>query len=320
MSPRRRFRVKKTASQKGKPAEKLYTIGTVSQLTGVGAITLRAWERRYDLIKPVRKESGHRLYTRKHIDQINRITALTSQGMRISQIRPEMLEVSDATAEPGAEVRDRWDEALDSMIAAIIDFDEERLETIYNETLAIAPIEEVTRRLVQPLLRALGDRWESGEGSVVEEHFFSFFLRNRLGAQFHHRSRRKTGPLLLVACLPGEMHEIALQVFALAAHNQGFRILSLGASMPLKEISYVARKKKADAIVLSGSVEPDREMLDEELAALVSQVDQPVFVGGQSSVSACDAINRTGAVALGQDIATGLKRLGEALEHPEAEA
>ena len=62
------------------PNEKLYTIGTVSKLTGVGAITLRAWERRYDLITPVRKESGHRLYTRRHIDQINRITALTQQG------------------------------------------------------------------------------------------------------------------------------------------------------------------------------------------------------------------------------------------------
>ena len=66
--------------------EKLYTIGTVSKLTGVGAITLRAWERRYELIHPVRKESGHRLYTRAHIDQINRINALTDQGMRISQI------------------------------------------------------------------------------------------------------------------------------------------------------------------------------------------------------------------------------------------
>ena len=83
------------------PNEKLYTIGTVSKLTGVGAITLRAWERRYNLIVPVRKESGHRLYTRRHIDQINRITALTQQGMRISQITPEMLE-ADVQGDGGA--------------------------------------------------------------------------------------------------------------------------------------------------------------------------------------------------------------------------
>ncbi len=295
--------------------EKLYTIGTVSKLTGVGAITLRAWERRYDLITPVRKESGHRLYTRKHIDQINRITALTSQGIRISQISPDMLEVASPNPDGEASgTRDRWSESLDTMIAAIIDFDEQRLEDVYNEALAIAPIEEVTTRLVQPLLRTLGARWKNGEGSIAEEHFFSFILRNRLGAQFHHRSRRATGPYLLVACLPGEMHEIALQVFALAAHNSGYRILSLGASMPLDEIAFVARKKKCDAIVLSGSVEPDKKVIENDLAKLVSDVDLPVFVGGQSSVAVCDAINKTGATALGQDISTGLKRLALALK------
>ncbi|HKJ18602.1 MAG TPA: MerR family transcriptional regulator [Xanthomonadales bacterium] len=295
--------------------EKLYTIGTVSKLTGVGAITLRAWERRYDLITPVRKESGHRLYTRKHIDQINRITSLTSQGMRISQIRPDMLEVTNTdSSEEGSRHRDHWDESLDAMIASIVDFDEHRLESVYNQALAIAPIEEVTAKLVQPLLRSLGARWKSGDGSIAEEHFFSFILRNRLGAQFHHRSRRANGPYLLVACLPGEMHEIALQVFALSAHNSGYRILSLGASMPLEEIAYVAEKKKCDAIVLSGSVEPDLQVIEQDLAKLVSQADIPVFVGGQSSVAVCDAINKTGAIALGQDISTGLKRLNDALK------
>lgn len=295
-------------------SEKLYTIGTVSKLTGVGAITLRAWERRYDLIEPVRKDSGHRLYTRKHIDQINRITALTSQGMRISQIRPEMLEnPAEAQVEGETGVPDRWDEALEAMIAAIVDFDEDRLESTYSGALAMANIDEVTKRLIQPLLKALGTRWETGEGNVAEEHFFTFFLRNRLGAQFHHRSRRKSGKLLLVACLPGEMHEMALQIFALAAHNEGFRILSLGASMPLSEVAYVAAKKRCDAVVLSGSLSPDPGVIEKDLAALVKEVDVPVFVGGQSSVSVCDAINRTGATALGQDIPAGLQRLTRSL-------
>lgn len=96
------------------PGEKLYTIGTVSKLTGVGAITLRAWERRYRLIEPVRKESGHRLYTRRHIDQINRITALTQQGMRISQVRPEMLESDAPGLEAGADA-DQWREWLNGI-------------------------------------------------------------------------------------------------------------------------------------------------------------------------------------------------------------
>ena len=171
----------------GQPGEKLYTIGTVSKLTGVGAITLRAWERRHGLIKPVRKESGHRLYTRRHIDQISRILALTQQGMRISQINPSMLE-SELAASPSKD-SDQWKGRLNSMMAAIINFDEDRLEEVYSEALSLHAIGIVTRNLLTPLLIELGLRWASGEGSVAEEHFFSFYLRNKLGALFHHQYR-----------------------------------------------------------------------------------------------------------------------------------
>src|SRR5210317_254656 len=223
------------------PGEKLYTIGTVSKLTGVGAITLRAWERRHGLIQPVRKESGHRLFTRQHIDQINRITALTQQGLRISQIRPEMLETEVQTE--ADEESDTWNDHINSMIAAIISFDEERLEEIYNEALSLYPIGVVTRRLLTPLLIELGLRWEGGEGNIAEEHFFAFYLRNKLGARYHHRGRGNQGPLVLLAGLPGEHHEIGLLLFALAAHESGFRVLPLGANMPLAELPVVASKK-----------------------------------------------------------------------------
>ena len=300
------------------PGEKLYTIGTVSKLTGVGAITLRAWERRYGLIQPVRKDSGHRLYTRNHIDQINRITALTDKGMRISQIRPEMLASEAAAAVEGGPDADHWRDYLNGMLAAIIDFDEERLEELYNEALSLYPIGLVTRKLLTPLLIELGLRWEGeGDGAIAEEHFFAFYLRNKLGARYHHRprgtQRSAGGPLVLLAGLPGEYHEFGLLLFALAAHESGYRVLSLGANMPLGELSSVARKKHCAAILLSGAIEPSKETLSDSLPRLVARSAAPVLVGGLSSVYACDAITRTGAEALGRDIEHGLQRLGELL-------
>ena len=293
------------------PGEKLYTIGTVSSLTGVGAITLRAWERRYGLIKPIRKESGHRLYTRQHIDQINRITSLTQQGLRISQISPEMLEnePSMETADQG----DRWNDYLNSMLAAIISFDEERVEEIYNEALSLYPIGAVTRSLLTPLLIELGLRWASDQGSIAEEHFFAFYLRNKLGARYHHRSRGNHGLRLLLAGLPGEHHEIGLLLFALAAHDAGYRVVPLGANMPLGELAYVAGKKDCSAILLSGAIEPSTRTLSKDLPALVQATSLPVLVGGLSSVYACDAIQRAGAEALGRDIELGLRKLREVL-------
>jgi DNA-binding transcriptional MerR regulator/methylmalonyl-CoA mutase cobalamin-binding subunit len=291
--------------------EKLYTIGTVARLTGVGSITLRAWERRYGLLRPVRKASGHRLYTRHHIDQINRISTLTRQGVRVSQIRPEMLESRDATRD--APESAPWQRYLDSMISAVIAFDEERLEETYHSALSLYPIDTVTRRLLTPLLVELGLRWASGEGSIAEEHFCSFYLRNKLGARYHHRPRVSHGPQLLLAGLPGEHHEIGLLLFALAAQEAGYRILPLGSNMPLAELASIARRKSCQAIVLSGALEPDEVTLQRDLPGLVAASGVPVLVGGLASVYACDAINRAGAATLGREIGTGMLRLAELL-------
>jgi DNA-binding transcriptional MerR regulator len=294
------------------PAEKLYTIGTVSKLTGVGAITLRAWERRYALIKPVRKESGHRLFTREHIDQINRITALTQQGIRISQIRPEMLE-SDPAGDDTDQAANVWKGYLNGMISAIISFDEPRLEEIYNEALSLYPISLMTSKLLSPLLVELGLRWETGTAGIAEEHFFAFYLRNKLGARYHHQSRNGNGDMILTAGLPGEHHEIGLLLFSLGALEAGYRVLALGANMPFGELPQIARKTHCRAIVLSGAIEPSKTLLTRDLPKLVEQADVPILVGGLSSVYSCDAITRAGAEALGRDIEHGMQCLEAAL-------
>lgn len=296
--------------------EKLYTIGTVSRLTGIEPVTLRAWERRYQLIRPVRKQSGHRLYTSRHIDLINHITALTHRGLRISQIRPEMLH-PDSGTEPAEAIRfNPWRERLDGVVSATVSFDQDRLEAIYNEALSLHPIELVTRKLLKPALIELGRRWESRRGSVAEEHFFAFFLRNKLGARFQHQVGRAQGRKLLVAGLPGELHELALLLFALAAMDHGFGIICLGANMPLDELSEVAQRTGCDAVVLSGSVTPARAAFGQQLAQLVEACPVPVFIGGQASVLASDAIGKAGATVLGTELETGLQRLAGMLREP----
>ena len=99
-------------------SRRLYPIGTVASLTGVPVITLRAWERRYGLLTPVRKPSGHRLYTREDIDRIHRVVALLDDGMRIGQVHDELV----ATSEPDtdAETSTVWDSYRKEMIAAIV--------------------------------------------------------------------------------------------------------------------------------------------------------------------------------------------------------
>jgi DNA-binding transcriptional MerR regulator len=298
------------AGQTSAPTE-LYPIRTVASLTGVNPITLRAWERRYGLIRPTRTDSGHRLYTREQIEQIQRVLALLEKGIPISQVR-QVIEARAEGAAP-AVAKGPWPAYLERMVSAITRFDENALEDTYNEALALYPADLVTRRLLLPLLEELGERWASAEGSVAEEHFFGVYLRNKLGARFHHRARGNTGPKLLIACLPGELHEIGALLFALAVQELGYRIVLLGANMPLADLPVVVRRAAIDAIVLSGSVTPSPELLTADLPRLVAAVRVPVCVGGLTSVKHRDALVAAGAHPMGAELEHGLRRLREIL-------
>ena len=291
----------------------LFPIRTVSELTGVNAITLRAWETRYGLIEPIRKSSGHRLYTQEHIDLINRVVGLLDRGMRIGQINAETLSGADLDSDSTEQRQDHWQRHINGMIAAIIRFDESSLERIYGEALSFYPVRVVTDKLLTPLMRELGERWANKRGSVAEEHFFGFYLRNKLGARFHHRSQVQTGPRLLLACLPGDLHEIGLLLFALDACDQGFQTVLLGANMPLEELPAAVNKTKSDALVLSGVIEPTEKVITEQLPRLVNDISVPVFLGGGIAARNFDRLRKSGVRLIGKDIDTGIRQIAETL-------
>ncbi|MFP5504859.1 MAG: MerR family transcriptional regulator [Gammaproteobacteria bacterium] len=290
----------------------LYPIGTVSMLTGVNPVTLRAWERRYGLVKPHRTDSGHRLYRASDVERIREILRLMDEGIPVGRIDAALRQ--QAAAPSGQSHPDVWTDYRERMVAAVGRFDEAGLETVYSAAMGLYPVDVVTRQLLLPLLRTLGERWANAEGSVAEEHFFSLYLRNKLGARFHHRSTHPHGPRLLAACLPGEHHEIGLLLFALAAHDRGYNVTLLGADMPLEELPLVARRTHSAAIVLAGAVAPDADVLYRRLPALTRGLRLPVFIGGGCVRECREAIEKSGAIAIGEDVTLGLRSIVEQID------
>ncbi|HOW77435.1 MAG TPA: MerR family transcriptional regulator [Candidatus Competibacteraceae bacterium] len=297
------------------PDQGLVPIRTVSSLTGVNSVTLRAWERRYDLIKPVRTPKGHRLYTMADVALIQQVVVLLDNGMSIGQVR-RVLE-ADTTSQELAHEGDRgqaldlWPHYQHQLLQAIAAFDDGVLNDLYTEILSLYPVDIVTSRLIVPLLRELGERWVEGTGSIAEEHFFSVFLRNKLGARFHHNSRAPQGPKLLAACLPGEQHEVGLLLFALAALDRNYSIVLLGSNTPLAELPAVVDRAAVQAIVLAGSA--NTVAFTEELRPLCQTVTIPVFIGGQVVNHQADVIHAVGAIPLEEDLSLALRRIDRRL-------
>jgi DNA-binding transcriptional MerR regulator len=297
------------------PAEGLLPIRTVSSLTGVNAVTIRAWERRYGLITPQRTPKGHRLYTHQDVEQINRIVQLLNQGISVGHVKPLLGQrPDDGSTSPAADHRDTWKDHQDKMLSAIERFDEPSLDSTYNDALSLYPLDIVNQRLTTPLLRLLGERWKKRDTGIAEEHFFSVYLRNKLGARIHHLNQRGNGPLILLACLPGELHETGLLFVALAAVNDRYRVLILGANTPLKQIPAVLDKKPCAAVVLSSSSKPARGIISKDLPDLIGHIDTPVFMGGKTSVLHQEELEKIGITCLGENISGGLQLISKALK------
>lgn len=291
-----------------------FPIRTVASITGVNPVTLRAWERRYKLIVPQRTPKGHRLYSGDDIELIEKILGLLDDGISIGQVKGILgkTDTPDLGTDESAP-RDVWDTYRQKMLQAIEQFDESLLDATYNDALSLYPIDLVNSRLTAPLLRNFGERWKDDTPIVAQEHFFSFYLRNKLGARVHHLNQRNTGPRLLLACLPGEFHEIGMLFFALAAVTRGFRILSLGANTPLELIPGVLEQQHCEAVVLSGSARPARGVFRDALQALVDKAGVPVFIGGSVSKRHADTIKEAGAIPTGKDIQPALQQITETL-------
>lgn len=281
-------------------------IRTISSLTGVNAVTLRAWERRYGLVRPARTPKGHRLYSQQHVERIRRVLALMERGVPIGRVR-DLID-AEAAPEPSA-AASHWQDSLQRMSTAIANFDEAELDHIYDESLGIHPVEQVTRGLLLPLLVHLGERWRDLAGGIAEEHFFSMYLRSKLGARLQHRMRYAAGPRVLASCVPGEQHEIGLLLFALQAHAAGLRTVLLGADTPLDEVVIARKRSAARAVVLSSSLQPADGFLTGELPRLVREAGCPVFIGGDAAQSRRREIAAAGAIPLYVPIEEGVRLL-----------
>ena len=228
------------------PAEAL-RIGEFARRAGVSPELLRAWERRYGLLQPVRSEGGFRLYTAEDAERVARMQHGLEQGLSAAEAARRAL--SQARPAEGL-----LDDARRRLLAAVAAYDETAVHAVLDEALAAFSLEAVLRELILPSLRELGDEWERGELEVGQEHFASNVIRERLlGAG--RLWGRGGGPLAILACAPGERHDIGLIAFGLLLRSHGWRMLFLGADTPIETLEGAVAANPARLVVVA-SMDP----------------------------------------------------------------
>lgn len=244
--------------------EQYLPIREVTKQTGVNPVTLRAWERRYGLVIPLRTAKGHRLYTQQHVEQIHQILTWINRGVAVSRIRELLEQNQDAVETPGD---DPWEQLRQELGAAVTALAERRLDEAYNRATALYPTPTLCQHLLLPLLDELEQRWQSQFGSQLERVFFQTWLRSKLAMRVYHNNRQQQGaPVLLVNL--SDNAELGMWLCAWLLSDAYSAVEVLDSAIPLEELTLAIERLQPKAVLLYSSHSVDLAALNRHIQRL----------------------------------------------------
>ena len=145
--------------------------------------------------------------------------------------------------------------------------------------------EDLVRDVLAPVLREAGNRWHSGELSIVQEHLLSSAVRRQLSYALDLHSRIASGPAIAFTTLSGERHELGSLMLAVVTASRGYRAIYLGADLPVDEVGRFCARVSVAAVALSLVTSPEVIDVHAQLATLRGLLPPPVeiWVGGQAA-------------------------------------
>jgi DNA-binding transcriptional MerR regulator len=249
--------------------EPLYNIGVVTRMTNISKATLRAWERRYGFPDSERTSGGHRLYSERDIIQLRWVKSRIDQGMQTAQAiralhhQASLAKVEEdlagpATDEPPFVSMPELDASTNPLmlvyqkrlLQAFLDKNTQEADQILGEALASTTPETLILEVLAPTLAHIGHAWEHDDLSVAVEHLATNFIRNRLMQwMLSSPPARSTAPIVM-ACGPGEWHEMSLLIIGTMLRRRRWPIVYLGQSMPLEDLSQFVTEINPALIIL----------------------------------------------------------------------
>lgn len=267
-----------------------YEIHEVAELTGLATARLRAWERRYEVVRPSRQANRYRTYTSEQVALLRAFARLCAAGERIGDLVREARETVIARSEGRA----TDGSPLSQLVEAGKRLDRDRLSALLDDLRRRMTSEQFGEQIVLPLAEVVGDLWALGRLSVAAEHLISEVVVHHLKLELKQGER--PGPILLASCLPKERHEWGLLVTLLRLQQSGWSVHYLGPDLPLKDLAEAAWTLIPQVVALSGTDPGNVSGLIPDLRRLPRLLPPGTMVvlGGQGSEINSSRLRRAG--------------------------
>ena len=306
----------------------IYNIKSVSKMTGIPSVTLRAWERRYGFPSPERSDSGYRLYSDHEIAALNWLKMQTESGLSIGQAVKLLQDLMDrgesplptSTSRP-AKIEESHPQSLehlrDSLLDALVRINQPRSIQILETAFQLYPLETALMEIIQPALIEIGDRWHRGEITIATEHFSTNLCRTHLLSVLESTEEGPLDGQIIAACAPGEWHELGLLMVTLMLCRRGWNVIYLGANLGLHGFAQSLQDINPDMVLFSAT-SPETAARLGDLTGVLDQLPDPkpiIGLGGQAFLKKPSLINQLPGTFLGLRADIAVSQIERMLSH-----
>ena len=243
----------------------MFSIKDLENLSGIKAHTIRIWEKRYDILQPMRTDTNIRLYDLASLQKLLNITLLHDYGYKISKIATYPQEKIPSLVREIISSKTAKSHAISEFKMAMMNFDQELFFNTYNWLIAEKSFKEVFHQVFIPLLDELGLLWQSDTITPAHEHFISYLIKQKVlvnTEKLQVLKPTKTDKIFVLSLPMNEIHELGLMYLNYEILLQGYKNVFLGESMPINNLKDLKKHFNSIVFISYMTVQPERDMLD----------------------------------------------------------
>lgn len=273
----------------------VFSIKDLENLSGIKAHTIRIWEKRYNVLEPMRSETNIRYYDIKNLQKLLSIVLLHNYGYKISKISTLSTVEFNKLANDIISEKSAKNHAISTFKIAMMNFDQTLFFNTYNKLLSEKTFKDVFYSVFIPLMQELGFLWQTDTISPAHEHFITYLIKQKLlinTEKVQTLTPTKEDKVFVLFLPSNEIHELGIMYLNYEILLNGYQTIYLGESIPIESLLDLKNAFEKITFVSYFTVEPNQELIvdyiDELHDKLIKDTDNEVLILGRMTAHIAD--------------------------------
>ena len=252
-----------------------FSIKDLENLSGIKAHTIRIWEKRYNVLEPMRTDTNIRVYDVQNLQKLLNITLLHNYGYKISKISKHPAEKIPELVHGIISEKNAKNHAITSFKLAMMNFDQSLFFNTYNQLLSEKSFKIVFQEVFIPLLEEIGFLWQTETISTTHEHFITYLIKQKIltnTEKIQGNEPFKHDRIFVLYLPDNELHELGLMYLNYEIISSGYKTIFLGESVPISDLNDIKRYFSNITFVSYMTIEPTKEEVNNYITKFKTEI------------------------------------------------